>query len=158
LAPIIGALLRIKKVGLGSNILLLLLIVPPFLIYFFISYRRSELKFLELVNNKTREHNCMLTKKAIQDLNWRIENESIRHLEAFTGQDLGLTWGDEMVTVIIADNTILINCQCNMDYYKTQGFFTFGKLTRTAKKLKMQIELESEHAGNMGIAASGAGH
>ena len=154
----IGALLRIYKVGSENNILLLLLIVPPFLIFLLISYRRSELKFLELVNNKTREQNFGLSKKAIQDLNWRIENESVRHLEAFSGSSLGLTWGDEMITVIIADNTILINCQCNLDYYKTQGFFTFGKLTRTAKKLRNQIELESEHAANIGIANSGSGY
>jgi len=133
LAPLIGAILRILKVGLENNIILVFLIAPPFLIFVLLSYRRSELKFLELQNNKTREQNFYLTKKAIHDLNWRIENESQRHIEAFTGQGLGFTWGDEMITVIIATNTILINSQCNLDDYKTQGFFTFGKLTRIAK-------------------------
>jgi hypothetical protein len=151
LAPVIGTLLRINKVGLENNILLLFVIVPLFLIFFLISYRRSELNFIEVVNNNTQEQNCILIKKAIQDLKWRIENESVRHLEVFTSNGPGLTWGDEMVTVIIADNSILINCQCNLDYYKTQGMFTFGKLTRTAKKLKNKIELESENAGNTGI-------
>jgi hypothetical protein len=142
MTPVIGSVLRIYKVGLESYILLLLIIIPPFLICLMLIYRRSELNFLEVVNSKTREQNYMLLKKSIRDLNWRIENESQRHVEAFTGQGLGFTWGDEMVTAVIADNTILINCLCNLDYYKAQGFFTFGKLTRITKKLKNQIELE----------------
>lgn len=137
---LIGALIRIYKVGVENYILLILVIIPPFLTYLMIIYRRSELRFLEVVTNKSSEENYILIKESIRLLNWRIEKESPRDVEAFTGQGLGLTWGDEMITAIIADNLILINCQCNLDYYKTQNFFTFGKLTRIAKKLKTQIE------------------
>ncbi len=144
----IGGALRISKVGLENNFLLLLFIIPAFLFFFLLSYRRHELKFIEIVNDKLIDQNRILAKKAIKELRWRIDNESVRHIEAFTGQSWGLTWGDEMITVVIADNIILMNCQCNLDSYKTQGFFTFGKLTRLAKKLKAQIELETEHAGS----------
>ena len=136
MAPVIGSFLRIYKAGLDNYFLVLFIIIPPFLIYLMFIYRRSELNFLEVVNSKTREQNYLVLKKSIQDLNWRIEKESQRYIEAFTGKGLGLTWGNEMITTIIADNIILINCQCNLDYYKTQGFFYFRKIDENSEPIK----------------------
>jgi hypothetical protein len=45
------------------------------------------------------------------------------------------TWGDELVTVIIADNKILVNSICNLEYgTMTQAGLSFGKNKQNVRR------------------------
>ena len=140
LAPIIMTIIRIVMKGLEGYYQILLMAIPVLIILFLFYYRRSELRFIKIINDKNINENYLIVEKSINDLNWKARIKSERHIEAFTKGKFGSNWREEMVTIIIYDNLILINCLSNLETSQNTAAFTFGKLTGISKKLKIQIE------------------
>ncbi|MBL7741979.1 MAG: hypothetical protein JNN00_00760 [Chitinophagaceae bacterium] len=142
IATTIGCVGRISKVGFTEWPLIPFFFLPITFLCWWIPYKNRELKFTDIETSNDQKGNHALVTNALNKLNWGIKKNTPYFIESFTSQDIGFTWGSDMITILLADKKILINCISNVDIVKNQAFFTFGHLSRTIRKLRDAIEKE----------------
>ena len=120
----------------------LFIIVPILFLTWWSPNKDKELRFYELTTEFNKKENHEFVLAALKKLEWKIGYTSIRFTEAYENSKNWWTWGDNMVTVLIEDNRILINCVTNLDVITTQAGFTFGELTRIVKRLEQAVWAE----------------
>lgn len=98
-----------------------------------------------------KKKNYRMVINVLNKLNWAIKKDTDNLIEAYTSANVGLTWGSDMVTMLIDDNRILVNSLSNLDVVKNQAFFTFGKLRRNTRHLLNEIADEMNTAHNKGF-------
>lgn len=116
----------------NSPYLLIFLIFPGFACYLFVKQTKS-LFLKELETSFTKQDNYKIAKETLQILKWHIRIDNKGFIEANTDSFGFLTWTDQMISILITDNKILLNSICNVDTYATQAI-TWGQNTRNMKK------------------------
>lgn len=125
--------------------MLIFLIFPLFTITAFINqYVALNLKTFETVLSKA--DNYSIAKDAIKTLKWKIRIDNIGFIEAFNDYtSFGRTTGEDMISIIITDNKILINSIGNVDGVSDwQVSFSFGKHTENINKFLAAFEILSQ--------------
>ena len=87
--------------------------------------------------------NYIIAKKTLEALQWIVKEDSLDFIEAYNPQRDIRTWGDEMISLVLLDNEILINSICNL-VYRNQSFFTFGKNQENIARFKEMFQLISQ--------------
>lgn len=136
--------IRFLKVGFVEWQSLLFAIVPLVFLVLWLPYKNSELKFFAISTKYNKSRNYKISVKAIKKLNWTIKADSVSFIEANTSSTIGLTWGSDMIFILIDDQKILVNSICDLERIKQQSFFTFGKLRRNVKSFVEAVKKELE--------------
>ena len=77
----------------------------------------------------------------MRTLGWKVRVDNKGFIEAYVDESgLFFTWPAQMISVIIADNTILFNSIGDVDTYATQAF-TWWKHARNIKQFKKTFDL-----------------
>ncbi len=126
--------------GRDGQILILVLILIS-IILAWIQYRK--LKFKRIQNHFSSEENKKIVNDAIESLNWKIAFKSKYFIEAINPKRDYRSWGDEMISIVVADQEILVNSICNVDSTRMQAFLSFGKNKENVRKLFEQIKINS---------------
>jgi hypothetical protein len=144
LGPFLGGILRITKIGFREWQVFPFIVIPILFMIWWIPYKRKELKLYEILTSFKKKQNQEFVLAAIEKLGWHTKYNSQQFIEAYDNSRIGLTWGMNMISVLIEDNRILLNCLTNLDSTTThkQAFFTFGKLKRNVKKLERSVLYE----------------
>lgn len=95
------------------------------LLIFLNQYRALGLKKMD--TSLSKEKNYTLAKEVITELKWRLQVDSKGFLEAFNPFSDLRTWGDEMISIVIDDQQMLITSICNVDQGRSQAALSFGK-------------------------------
>jgi uncharacterized membrane protein YbhN (UPF0104 family) len=106
-----------------------------FLLASIIVYKKQQRK-LKLTDFKTglpKNDNYSIAKKAVENLQWTIKADSIDFIEAYNPHRDFRTWGNEMISILLLDNDILLNSICNLDLMN-QAAFSFGKNKKNVDK------------------------
>ena len=130
LALVTGCLVRIITVEYFEWQQLLFMGIPFLFIIWWLPYKRKELKFSEIITGSKKEENHEIVTRTLKKLDWYIKLNHLYFIEAFAGPKITTTWGNEMVSILIDENRISINCICNVDIFRNQAFFTFGRLKK----------------------------
>ena len=109
---------------IGPKLILLALPVLGLLI-FSNQYRALGLKKME--TSFSKEKNYILAKEAITALKWRLQVDNKGFLEAYNPIWDLRTWGNEMISIVIDDQQMLVTSICNVDQSKGQAALSFGK-------------------------------
>jgi hypothetical protein len=114
----------------GSLEPVILITVIGFFIFwgFYVLMRKSQkdkLRFTPLNTDLNKSDNYSLTKQALNLLNWTIESDTPEFIKALNPHKDFRTWGDEMVSILILDQKILVNSICNLN--KINQAFAYGK-------------------------------
>jgi hypothetical protein len=105
--------------------------------------QQSKLILSSVKTGFRKQENYILTKKALESLQWTIKDDSLDFIEACNPHRDIRTWGDEMISIVVLDNELLINSICNLEY-RNQAFLTFGKNEQNVSKFKETFELVSQ--------------
>jgi hypothetical protein len=149
LMSILGWLAGIQKRGFYFDWQLIPFIsIPVLFTAWWIPYKNKELRFTGVSTPYEKKENYRIVINALNKLDWTIKEETDSLIEAYTSPMYGLPWGTDMMTVLIADNRILVNSLSSLEKVKNQAFFTFGALKRNTKQLINEITEEMNRAHN----------
>jgi hypothetical protein len=130
--------------------ILILLIFPLSTIAAYIN-QYNTLKLKSFNTGISKSDNYSLVKKTLETLNWKIGVDNKGFVEAETSANkyiLGRTWGEDMLSIIIINNAILINSIGNVDDISNwQVAFSFGKHTHNVNKFIEIFEVLSQFKG-----------
>lgn len=155
LATITGAFLRISKVGIVEWQLTLFVLVPVLFLVWWIPYKNKQLRFFEIPTQYDKHENYSLAAGALQQLNWPVEKDDKTLIEAVIHRNTGLTWGNDMIFILIDDHRILVTSLSNLDMVKNQAFFTFGQLRRNVNEFTLTVNEILNTAVDKRLAAKG---
>ena len=88
--------------------------------------QQSKLKLTSFETGISKSDNYILTKKTLEILQWKIKEDTSDFIEAYNPNRDIRTWGNEMISIVLLDNQILLNSICNLDTLNQSGF-SFGK-------------------------------
>jgi hypothetical protein len=119
---------------LNSSMLILLLF--PFMSITICLNQYLILRCRQVDTNLDKETSYKIAKLTLETLQWPIiKLGDTKYLQATNPFNDIRTWGDEMITIIISNNTVLVNSMCNLNYGRmAQAAFSFGKNKQNVKK------------------------
>jgi hypothetical protein len=126
--------IQAKTLDIISPRMILLALPAMGLAIFFNQY--LGLKFTKVNTTLSKEKNYETAKETIRQLKWNLHVDSKGFLEAFNPFSDLRTWGDEMISIVIAEHQILINSICNVDNSLSQAALSFGKNRQNIKKFR----------------------
>ena len=131
LIPVVLFCVFIIKDGTDKLVTLMIVSTVMTLIFLSASYltfksQQSKLKLTSFDTGLSRDDNYTLTKNTLNALHWTVKEDTSDFIEAYNPHRDIRTWGNEMVSIILLDNQILLNSICNLDAMN-QVMFTFGK-------------------------------
>ncbi len=144
LVLILGSLMRILKVGYLEWQDPILIIIPTLFVLWWLSYKKKELIFFEIRTPFGVKENHTIVINSLKNLNWYIKKNQPYFLEAFREGRLAVKWGRDMISILIDNERILINSICNLDIFKNQALFTFGRLKRNINEFANDIQKEMQ--------------
>ncbi|HMH24515.1 MAG TPA: hypothetical protein VK563_22195 [Puia sp.] len=106
------------------------------------------LKFTKLNTILPKEKNYEIAKETIRQLNWTMQSDSESFLEAFNPYRDFRTWGDEMISIVIAEHQIMINSICNIDTHQSQAALSFGKNRQNVRGFCQTFKLIAKSKGS----------
>ncbi len=94
------------------------------------------LRCKQIDTNFEAETAYKIAKLTLETLQWPIyKHANNKYFQATNPFRDIRTWGDEMITVVVVDNKILINSICNLDYGRmAQAGLSFGKNKQNIRK------------------------
>lgn len=137
----------IKKDGdYDSPYFLVFLIFPA--IAFLLYYSQKRLLQLKQIDTRfAKQDNYKIVKETLKTLGWDIKVDSEGFIEAYTNNSGFWTWTDQMISIIIIDNTVLFNSVGNVDTYATQAI-SWGQHSRNRKQFRDTFELIAINQSN----------
>jgi hypothetical protein len=127
---------------LGTLIIVCAVIASAFLLASFLTYKsqQSKLRLTSFETGIPQSDNYALAKKTLEELQWTVKEETKDFIEAYNPQRDLRTWGNEMVSIVLLDNRILLSSICNLDAMN-QVMFTFGKNRQNIEKFMELLSL-----------------
>ena len=95
--------------------------------------QEAKLKFISFSTHRTKADNYLLSLEVLQILKWNIGQNSPDFIEAYNPNKDMRTWGNEMISILLLDNKILLNSICNLDLMN-QSFLSLGKNEQNVAK------------------------
>ena len=129
--PIVLFVVFIIKDGfdkLGTLAIVCTVMAAVLLLASYLTYKsqQSKLKLATFETGISKTDNYILTKKTLEILQWKIKEDTSDFIEAYNPHRDIRTWGNEMISIILLGNQILLNSICNLDTLNQSGF-SFGK-------------------------------
>lgn len=145
LIPVVLFFVFIIKNGIDKLWTLVIVCTVMTMIFLLVSYlayksQQSQLKLISFATDMSQNDNYGLTKKTLDALQWRVEKDTPNFIEAYNPHRDIKTWGNEMFSIVLMDNQILLNSICNLDAMN-QVMFTFGKNRQNIEKFIDTFEL-----------------
>lgn len=151
LAATTGCILRIRNIGHFEREMIPFLVIPLLFIVWWIPYKNKELKFSVIGTENSVNENYSFVIKALKNLKWTIVKNDKPYVEARISSAVGVTWGSDMIFILVDDKRILVTSLCNLEIPKQQAFFTFGQLNRNKQKFISAI-LDLWNCAQLGLA------
>lgn len=130
----------IKKVGdYNSPYFLIFLIFPLTAFLFYVGQKRL-LQLRQIDTRFAKQDNYKIVKETLLTLGWDIKVDNEGFIEAYTNNSGFWTWTNQMISIIITDNTVLFNSIGNVDTYATQAI-SWGQHSRNRKQFRDTFEL-----------------
>lgn len=134
-------------------VIFMVFILFPFLAILTSIVQYRALKFITIPAILSAKNNQNAALQALRRMHWTIKVNQEGFMEAHNPilEPTSLrTFGREMITVIILEKRVLLNCICNVDTtIWFQGAFTFGKIKELTEKFKKYFASEvTKLAGN----------
>ncbi len=131
LIPVITAIFFLVKNGVSSWLTLLIFCITGtsvFLLASALVYKSQQrkLKLAHFNTGLSKIENYYLSKKVVDILGWTIKENNQDFIEVYNPHRDFRTWGNEMISIVLLDNKILLNSICNLDRLN-QVAFSFGK-------------------------------
>ncbi len=128
-----------------SPAVLILLAIPATAIALFLN-QYTALRLKQIDTGLSKENNYKFAKIALENLQWEINVDTKGYIETFNPLGDITTWEDQMISIIIDDNVILINSICNVDsIVLNQSAFSLGKNRQNVRRFLEQFELASSN-------------
>jgi c-di-AMP phosphodiesterase-like protein len=144
LIPIIISIVFLFKSGLSSWLTLLIFSVVGAGIFLLASAlvfqsQQRKLKLTHFNTGLSKIENFYLAKRVIEILQWTTKENDQDFIEAYNPRRDFRTWGNEMISIVLLDNEILLNSICNLDRMN-QVAFSFGKNKENIEKFINEFE------------------
>lgn len=127
---------------LGTIVIVCTVMTSVFLLasYFTFKSQQEKLKLTSFLTDVSKGENYTLTKKTLEALQWIIKEDTYDFIEAYNPHRDMRTWGNEMISIVLLDDHILLNSICNLDAMNQSGF-SFGKNKQNIDKFIETFEL-----------------
>jgi hypothetical protein len=117
-------------------IAIVMIVLPAIAVFTFITQYKA-LRFIEIGTPFLIKDNHRLVMQVFHGMRWKVKQNQYDFVEAYSPKwDKGTTWGYEMMSVIIAEKKILVNCICSVDTIWFQVGITFGRTKQWVGKFK----------------------
>jgi hypothetical protein len=127
-----------KEVNYKSPYFTIFLVFPLMAGLLYLHQKKS-LRLTEIETNLSKQDNYKAVKAILRELKWQIKVDNKGFIEAYTDNFGIITWADQMFSVVITDDKILVNSICNVDTYATQAI-SWGQNARNIKQFKRAFE------------------
>jgi hypothetical protein len=125
-------------------VLMIFVLFPLLAIITFINQYKN-LKFHSFQTQFSKTDNHKLAAQTLRRIGWKIKVNQKEFIEAYNPKwSNGRTWGYEMMSIIISEKEILINCICSVDTIWFQAGLTFGKLKNLVTDFKNRFNIASK--------------
>ncbi len=146
--PVILFVFFIIKDGfykLGVTLTVCVIMSSVFLLVSHLIFRsqQSKLQLISFFTDLSKTDNYGFSKKTLEILKWTIKEDSQDFIEAYNPHRDIRTWGNEMISIVLLDNQILLNSICNLDALN-QVAFTFGKNQENIEKFLKTFQLVTQ--------------
>jgi hypothetical protein len=149
LIPVVLFFVFIVKNGtgkLGTIVIACIVMALIFLLASYLTYKSQQrkLKLISFDTGMSLSDNYATAKKTLDALQWRVAEETSNFIEAYNPHQDIRTWGNEMFSIVLLNNQILLNSICNLDAMNQVGF-SFGKNKQNADKFIETFELIAQN-------------
>jgi hypothetical protein len=128
---------NLGRLAIACSVMALILLLVSYLIS---RNQRNKLKLTTFKTDKLQLDNIALTKETLNSLEWPIVKSKLNFIEAYNPHKDIRTWGNEMISIVILDNKILLNSICNLNSMNQSGL-SFGKNKQNVQKFIKTFEL-----------------
>ena len=127
---------------LGTLIIVCAVMASVFLLASYLIYKsqQSKLRLTSFDTGVSQDDNYALARKTLEALQWTVKEDTQDFIVAYNPHRDIRTWGNEMVSIVLLNNRILLNSICNLDAMN-QVMFTFGKNRQNVEKFMETFEL-----------------
>ena len=137
----------VNKTGYyNSPYFLIFLIFPAMALYLFLKQVKL-LKLTELTTPFAKSENYKIAKETVRTLQWSIKIDTKGFIEAYTKSEDFWSNQDQMFSIVITDNRILVNSIWNVDTYSATPI-SWGQNSKNVKKFKEVFQLISSNYSN----------
>ncbi len=149
LIPVIIFFIFIIKNGTDKIVTIVIVCMVMALIFLLASYityksQQRKLKLISFDTGMSMSDNYATAKKTLDALQWRVAEDTSNFIEANNPHQDIRTWGNEMFSIVLLNNQILLNSICNLDAMNQVGF-SFGKNKQNVDKFIQIFELIAQN-------------
>ena len=129
----------INKEGYYKSPYVFIFLIFPIVAVLLYIHQKNSLRLIGLETSLSRERNYQAVKATLKELKWKIKVDNKGFIEAHIDNFGIFNGSDQMFSVVITENRILVNSISNVDTYVSQAI-TWGQNFRNLIEFKKKFE------------------